>query len=73
MLDSDSLRPVIIGMALYIVLSHVLPKIVKKPVGVKPIDEINMLLIANRSFLMAGTILAGLIVFLANYINIELL
>ena len=73
MLDSDSLRPVIIGMALYIVLSHILPKIIKKPVGVKPIDEINMLLIANRSFLMAGTILAGLIVFLANYINIELL
>jgi len=73
MLDSESLRPVIIGMALYIVLSHVLPKIIKKPIGVKPIDEINMLLIANRSFLMAGTILAGLIVLLANYINIELL
>ena len=73
MFDSDSLRPVIIGMALYIVLSHVLPKIIKKPIGVKPIDEINMLLIANRSFLMAGTILAGLIVFLANYINLELL
>ena len=73
MLDSDSLRPVIIGMALYIVLSHALPKIIKKPVGVKPIDEINMLLIANKSFLMAGTILAGLIVLLANYINTELL
>jgi len=73
MLDSETLRPVIIGMALYIVLSHVLPKMIKKPVGVKPVDEINMLLIANRSFLMAGAILAGLIVFLTNYINLELL
>ena len=73
MFDSETLRPVIIGMALYIVMSHMLPKIIKKPTGVKPVDEINMLLIANKGFLMAGTILAGLIVFLSNYINIELL
>lgn len=72
MLDSETLRPVILGMAIYIVLSHMLPKLLKTPVGVKPVDEINMLLIANRSFLMAGTILAGLIVFLANYFNMKL-
>jgi hypothetical protein len=73
MFDSETLRPVIIGMALYIVLSHILPKIIKKPTNIKPVDEINMLLISNRGFLMAGTILTGLVVFLANYINSEVL
>ena len=73
MFDSESLRPVIIGMALYIIMSHVLPQIIKKPTGIKPIDEINMLLISNKGFLMAGAILAGLIVFLSNYINLEIL
>jgi len=73
MFDSETLRPVIIGMALYIVLSHILPKIIKKPTNIKPVDEINMLLISNRGFSMAGTILTGLVVFLANYINSEVL
>ena len=73
MFDSETLRPVIICMALYIVLSHILPKIIKKPTNIKPVDEINMLLISNRGFLMAGTILTGLVVFLANYINSEVL
>lgn len=73
MLDSETLRPVIIAMALYIVMSHALPQIIKKPTGVKPIDEINMLLISNKGFLMAGSLLAGLIVFLTNYINTEVL
>lgn len=73
MLDSENLRPVIIAMALYIVLSHVVPKVIKKPTGVKPVDEVNMLLISNQGFLMAGSILTGLIVFLTNYINTQVL
>ena len=73
MLDSDTLRPVIIGMALYILASNCLPKLIKKPTGVNVIDEMNMMLIAQKGFLMSGAVLTGLIVLGANYINLELL
>ena len=72
MFDSESLRPVIIGMAIYIILSHLMPKFITKPTGVGPVDDINMLLISQRGSLMAGSILVGLIVFLTNYVNLEL-
>ena len=73
MFDSESLRPVIIAMAIYIVLSHVLPKLIKTPTGFGPIDDVIMLFISQRGSLMAGSILVGLIIFLANYVNLELL
>ena len=73
MFDSESLRPVIIGMAIYIILSHLMPKFITKPTGVGPVDDINMLLISQRGSLMAGSILVGLIVFLTNYVNLELI
>jgi hypothetical protein len=73
MFDSETLRPVIIAMTLYLVISNVLPKLIKKPTGFKPIDEINMMLISQSGFLMAGTILTGVIVFLTNYINTDVL
>lgn len=73
MFDSESLRPVIIAMAIYIVLSHVVPKLIKTPTGIGPLDDVIMLLISQRGSLMAGSILIGLIIFLANYVNLELL
>ena len=73
MFDSESLRPVIIAMAIYIVLSHVLPKLIKTPTGFGLIDDVIMLFISQRGSLMAGSILVGLIIFLANYVNLELL
>ena len=73
MFDSESLRPVIIAMAIYIILSHVIPKLIKKPSGFAPLDDVVMLLIAQQGSLMAGSILVGLIIFLSNYVNLELL
>ena len=72
MFDSESLRPVIIAMAIYILMGHLMPKFIKKPTGVGPIDDINMLLISQQGSLMAGSLLVGLIIFLANYVNLEL-
>ena len=72
MFDSETLRPVIIGMAIYIAMSHLMPKFITKPTGVGPVDDINMLLISQQGSLMAGSLLVGLIVFLANYVNTEL-
>ena len=73
MLDSETLRPVIIGMALFIILVHLLPKIVKEPTNVKFVDDVVMLSVTLNSFIMPGTILTGLIVFLTNYINAKVL
>lgn len=73
MFDSESLRPVIIAMAIYIILSHLMPKFITKPTGIKPVDDITMMLIAQQGNLMTGSILVGLIIFLANYVNLELL
>jgi hypothetical protein len=73
MFDTETLRPVIIGMTVYIILANTLPKVVKEPTGFKAFDELTMLLIAQKGSMMAGAILAGLVVYLANYINEEML
>lgn len=73
MFDTETLRPVIIGMTVYIILANTLPKVIKEPTGFKPFDELTMLLIAQKGSMMAGAILAGLVVYLANYINEEML
>ena len=73
MLDQETLRPVIIAMALYITLATLVPKIVKKPTGIQVIDDLVMTLIAQKSSMMSGTILIGLIVLATNYIQEKLL
>jgi hypothetical protein len=71
MLDQDSLRPVIIAMALYIAISIIIPRVVKKPTGIQPIDDLVMTIIAQKDSLMSGTILIGLIILGTNYIEDE--
>jgi hypothetical protein len=73
MLDQDTLRPVIIAMALYITIGILVPKIVKKPTGIQFIDELVMTIISQKDSLMSGTILIGLIIFATNYIQDELM
>jgi len=73
MFDQESLRPVIIAMALYITLATLVPQIIKKPTGIQVVDDLVMTLIAQKSSMMSGTILIGLIVFATNYIQEKLL
>jgi hypothetical protein len=72
-LDQESLRPVIIAMAVYLTIATVMPRVVKKPTGIQPIDELVMTLIAQQGSLMSGTILVGLVILLTNYIENEFL
>ena len=72
-LDQESLRPVIIAMAVHLTIATVVPRVVKKPTGIQPIDELVMTLIAQQGSLMSGTILVGLVIFLTNYIENEFL
>lgn len=71
MLDQESLRPVIIAMALYITISTLIPHIVKKPSGIQVIDDLVMKIIAEKDSMMSGTILVGLIILATNYIQDE--
>ena len=73
MFDQESLRPVIIAMALYITLATLVPQIIKKPTGIQVIDDLVMTLIAQKSSMMSGTILIGLIVLATHYIQEKLL
>ena len=73
MLDQETLRPVIIAMALYIAISILIPRIVKKPTGIKALDDLVMTIISQQDSLMSGTILIGIIILATNYIQEELL
>ena len=71
MLDQESLRPVIIAMALYITINILVPRIVKQPVGIQVVDDLVMKIIAEKDSMMSVTILIGLIVLATNYIQDE--
>jgi len=73
MLDQETLRPVIISMAVYLSISILIPRIIKKPSGIQPIDDLVMTIIAQKDSLMSGTILIGIVVLASNYIQDELL
>ena len=73
MLDQETLRPVIIAMALYIAISIFIPRIIKKPTGIKALDDLVMTIISQQDSLMSGTILIGIIILGTNYIQEELL
>lgn len=73
MLDQETLRPVIISMALYLAISKIVPELLKKPTNVKFIDDIVAMLITQKGALMSGAILTGVITFLTNYIADEFL
>ena len=73
MFDSDTLRPVIIAMIIYFVLATFVPKIIKKPTGVELVDNEVLYLMAQKGSLVSGLILVGLIVYLTNYANNELI
>ena len=73
MFDQETLRPVIIAMALYITLATLVPQIIKKPTGIQVVDDLVMTLIAQKSSMMSGTILIGLVVLATHYIQEKLL
>jgi uncharacterized membrane protein len=71
MFDQDTLRPVIIAMSLYIITSVTIPRFATKPTNIEIIDDIVAFLVAQRGSVMSGTILMGLLIFAANYIDTE--
>ena len=73
MLDSETLRPVMIAMALYLALASLVPRIVTKPTDIKIIDDLVMYIISQKGFLTSGVIFIGLVMYASNYINSQVL
>ena len=71
MFDQDTLKPVIISMIVYIVIAKVLPDLMKKPMGISFIDDINSMLISQKGSIGSGALLTGLVVLITNYIYEE--
>ncbi len=70
-MDQEDLKPVFISMIVYLVIAKMLPEFIKKPTGVSFIDDINMLLIAQKGSLTTGAILTGIVVFITGYVERE--
>jgi hypothetical protein len=68
MFDQETLKPVILAMVVYLVIAKLLPEILKKPTGIAIIDDLNMMLIAQKGSLSSGAILVGLVTFITHYI-----
>ena len=68
MFDQESLKPVILSMVIYLIIAKVLPEIIKKPTGITIIDDLNMMLIAQKGSLSSGAILTGIVAFAAHYV-----
>lgn len=66
-LDSDNLRPVIFTMAAYLLIASIVPRVVKKPTGIRAVDDIVMTLISQKHQMMSNLIVVGACVLLANY------
>jgi len=71
-LDAESLRPVIISMALYTAVVSAIPRVIKKPIGVDLVDDLVMNIISQGDNVSSGAILVGIIVIATFYINEEL-
>jgi len=68
MYDEVIFKQIIVSMVLYLTIAKLLPEIIKKPTGIGIIDDINMMLIAQKGSLASGAILTGLTTFLTYYI-----
>lgn len=68
MFDQEMLKPVIVSMVVYLVIAKFLPEIIKTPTGIGIIDDLNMMLIAQKGSLASGAVLTGIIALLSQYI-----
>jgi len=49
------------------VLVYVVPKLIKKPTGFKPLDDVVLYLNSQKGFLVASSIVLGLVVYGSHY------
>jgi len=70
MFDTETLRPVIIAMTLYLAVAQFIPK---QPTGIKIVDDLSMLLEQQKEYRTSEIVFIGAIVFATLYTNNQLL
>jgi hypothetical protein len=66
-------RAAIIGAFVYVLFLNIIPRIFTKPTGVEILDDIVMYTHANKSLVVPSAVLVALVVYVANYIDVQVL
>ncbi len=61
-------NPIVVSMLVYLVMSQLVPKLITKPTGIGPVDDMVTLLISQQNSLVPGTLIVGLSVLIATRI-----
>ena len=72
MLDSESLKPVILTIMLYLVIVKFLPQLMKNKTNIKQIDEFVLYLESQKGNMMNGAVLVGIIAYTVNAIDLDM-
>jgi hypothetical protein len=67
MMDDFNWNYVWAAIVINFVLVYVVPKLIKKPTGFKPLDDVVLYLNSQKGFLFASSIVVGLVVYGAHY------
>lgn len=65
-MDDDVMNYVWAAVAVNFLIVFIVPRIVKKPTGIKVVDDIILFLNSEKSFILASSIITGLVVYLAH-------
>jgi len=55
------------ALAVNFLLVYLVPRLIKKPTGIQVIDDVVLFLNSQKGFLLASSIVVGLVVYLAHY------
>ena len=72
MLDSESLKPVILTILLYLLVVKFLPQIMKNKTNIKQVDEFVLYLESQKGNMMNGAVLVCFIAYAVNAIDLDL-
>ena len=55
------------ALAVNFLLVYLVPRLIKKPTGIQVVDDVVLFLNSQKGFLLASSIVVGLVVYLAHY------
>jgi hypothetical protein len=55
------------ALAVNFLLVYLVPRLIKKPTGIQVIDDVVLFLNSQKGFLLASSIVVGLVVYLSHY------
>jgi hypothetical protein len=55
------------ALAINFLLVYLVPRLIKKPTGIQVVDDVVLFLNSQKGFLLASSIVVGLVVYLSHY------